>query len=47
MKTYKAPSLSSKESVTEATRAVIIGHEDPKNPMLLDKTALGSVGFQL
>jgi hypothetical protein len=47
MKTYNAPSVASKESVTESTRAVIIGHEDPKNPMLLEKTALGSVGFQL
>jgi hypothetical protein len=47
MKTYIAPSVATKGTVTEATRAFIHGTEDPKNPILLEKVSLGSVGFQL
>lgn len=47
MKTYIAPSLASKGTVNDSTRAVIHGTEDPKNPVFLQKSAFGSVGFQL
>ncbi len=47
MKTYNAPSLASKGTVAESTRAFIHGTEDPKNPTVLQRSALGSVGFQL
>ena len=47
MKTYSAPSLATKDTVTASTRAVILGSEDPKNPTVLQRVSLGSVGFQL
>ncbi len=47
MKAYIAPRLAAKGGVADSTRAVFIGFEDPKNPMVLQKDALGSVGFQL
>jgi hypothetical protein len=47
MKTYNAPKLASKDTVTEATRFVVPGTEDPRNPTMLQKDSVGSVGFQL
>jgi hypothetical protein len=47
MKTYSAPSVATKGTVTESTRAVIIGTKDPKNAMFLEGSAFGGVGFQL
>ncbi len=47
MKAYIAPSLATKGTVTESTRAFIRGTGDPNNPIFLEKVSLGSVGFQL
>ena len=47
MKTYNAPSIASKGTVTESTRARESGTGDPKNTFLIEMEGAGSIGFQL
>jgi hypothetical protein len=47
MKTYITPSLASRGTILESTRARDVGTEDPKNTMFIEKLAPGSLGFQL
>ncbi len=47
MKTYNAPSITNKGTVTESTRSIGPGMRDPKNVFLIELEASGTVGFQL
>jgi hypothetical protein len=47
MKTYSAPSMISQGNVVESTRTSRPGTRDPKNVLIFQLEAFGSVGFQL
>jgi hypothetical protein len=47
MKTYNAPSITEKGTVTESTRSNGRGTRDPRNMVLIELEASGTVGFQL